>query len=110
MMRKCRVGSGLGFRIDFEPQSGFWLDKGEYESLRAHNLHDELHLICSPEFQLELVRLRTTAAEQLRFEQKLGIETCERIRSFASWFSKLPDQQVAMSLLSSSVDDARESD
>lgn len=110
IMRKCRVGSGLGFRIDFEPQSGFWLDQGEYESLRAHNLHDELHLICTPEFQLELVRLRTTDAEQRRFEQKLGIEHCERIKSFAAWFGRLPDQQVAMSLLSSSIDDAREDD
>ncbi|MEZ6164021.1 MAG: hypothetical protein R3B67_06250 [Phycisphaerales bacterium] len=51
------MGSGLGFHVDFDPTSGFWLDKGEYESLRSHNLHDELHLICSPEYRLAAVRM-----------------------------------------------------
>ena len=110
LMRKCRVGSGLGFRVDFDPTSGFWLDKGEYESLRSHNLHDELHLICSPEYQLALVRMQTTNAEQSRFERALGTEPCERIRSFAAWFTELRDQPVAMAYLMACIEDEREFD
>lgn len=108
IMRKCRAGSGLGFRIDFEPSSGFWLDQGEYESLKDHNLHDELHLICSPEYQLELVRLRTEQAEESRFESKLGTGTCEQIRSFADWFAKIPDDSVAMSYLIACINEQRD--
>tara|TARA_E500000318_G_scaffold5598_2_gene5831 strand:+ start:159590 stop:159919 length:330 start_codon:yes stop_codon:yes gene_type:complete len=107
-MRKCRAGSGLGFRIDFEPSSGFWLDKGEFDSLRSHNLHDELHLICSPEYQLELVRLRSDRAEQSRFEQRLGEENCERIRSFANWFAQLNDESIAMTYLMACIEDERD--
>lgn len=110
MMRKCRAGSGLGFRIDFEPSSGFWLDKGEFESLRNHNLHDELHLICSPEYQLELVRLRSGQAEQSRFEKRLGVEHCERIRTFASWLVQLPDDSVAMAYLMACIERERDAD
>jgi Zn-finger nucleic acid-binding protein len=104
LMRKCRVGSGLGFRIDFEPQSGFWLDRGEYESLKEHNLHDELHLICSPEYQLALVRMQTSESEQSRFERKLGTENCDRISSFAKWFARLGDHPVAMAYLMSCIE------
>lgn len=108
IMRKCRAGSGLGFRIDYEPSSGFWLDKGEFDSLRSHNLHDELHLICSPEYQLELVRLRSDQAEQSRFEQRLGEENCERIRSFANWFAQLNDESIAMTYLMACIEDERD--
>ena len=108
LMRKCRVGSGLGFRVDFDPSSGFWLDRGEYDSLREHNLHDELHLICSPEYQLALVRMQTSNAEQQRFERALGEESCQRIRSFASWYTGLRDQSVAMSYLMASIEDERD--
>lgn len=110
IMRKCRAGSGLGFRIDFEPSSGFWLDKGEFESLQSYNLHDELHLICSPEYQLELVRLSTVQAEQSRFEQRLGQDNCERIRSFANWFAQIREESIAMSYLMSCIEDERERD
>jgi Zn-finger nucleic acid-binding protein len=108
IMRKCKVGSGLGFRIDFEPSSGFWLDKGEYESLLEHNLHDQLHLICSPEYQLELIRMQTSESEQQRFERSLGKEVCEKIHSFAAWFAGSRDHQVAMTYLHACIEEDRD--
>jgi Zn-finger nucleic acid-binding protein len=108
IMRKCRVGSGLGFRIDFDPASGFWLDKGEYDSLLAHNLHDELHLICSPEYQLALVRLQSKQSEQDRFARALGEDACDRIAQFAGWFGGLRDRSIAMSYLMVCIEDRDE--
>jgi len=104
LMRKCKAGSGLGFRIDFDPSSGFWLDRDEYETLRSHSLHDELHLICSPAYQRELVRMQTTRAEQQRFEQRLGAEACERISAFADWITRSPNHAAAMTYLMNRIE------
>lgn len=107
LMRKCRAGSGLGFRIDFDSSSGFWLDRAEYDALRSHNLHDELHLICSPAYQRSLMHMETSRAEQKRFERTLGIEACERISAFADWISRERDHAVAMSYLMNRIEHAQ---
>lgn len=108
LMRKCRVGSGLGFRIDFDTSSGFWLDKGEYDALVAHNLHDEMHLICSPQYQLRLIRMRATESERRRFERALGVDACDRIAAFSAWMAKLRDQPAASAYLSVCLDEQLE--
>jgi len=109
LMRKCRVGSGLGFRIDYDASSGFWLDRDEYETLRSHNLHDELHLICSPSYQRSLMQMRTSSAEQDRFEKSLGVDACDRISTFAAWLSKQPRESVAMAYLQACMEQSRNS-
>lgn len=108
LMRKCRVGSGLDFRIDFDAVSrGFWLDHGEYQILESRNLHDELHLICSPEYQMKLVELDSAKAQAERFEQLLGRDGCERIEAFAAWMNadeQQRDHSVIMAYLQSCLD------
>jgi Zn-finger nucleic acid-binding protein len=105
LMRKCRVGSGLDFRIDFDAISrGFWLDHGEYQILESRNLHDELHLICSPEYQVKLIKLQSEKAQSERFDQLLGHEACLKIESFATWLSTYEDQSIPLAYLKKLLD------
>lgn len=110
LMRKCRVGSGLDFRIDFDATSrGFWLDKDEYQILESRNLHDELHLICSPEYQMKLVELDSDKAQSDRFERLLGRDACQRIQAFADLLSTSDDQSISMAYLHKCLEDHAES-
>lgn len=107
LMIKYRVGHGLKFRIDHDATSGgFWLDQGEYELIRERNLHDELHLICSPEYQLELDRLDTKAIMDQRIESLLGTERCTLIRKLASLLDDPQTQSVAIAYLNQCFEEA----
>jgi len=105
IMTKYRVGQGITFRIDHEPSSGgFWLDKGEYQHLRECNLHDEIHLICSPEFQRELANLDSTEFQKNQFESCLGAENCSQIRTLVSKLDTKHSRSVAVAYLNWCMD------
>jgi len=107
LMTKYRVGHGLKFRVDHDSISGgFWLDKGEYELIRERNIHDELHLICSPEYQLELAKLDAKAVMDQRVEALLGPERCTLIRNLASKLEDPQIQSVAIAYLKQCLDEA----
>lgn len=107
LMIKYRVGHGLKFRIDYDATSGgFWLDKGEYELIRKRNLHDELHLICSPEYQLELDKLDTKSIMDQRIESLLGPERCSVIRNLATMIEDPQIHSIAIAYLNQCLDEA----
>lgn len=107
LMTKFRVGHGLSFRIDHDPTSGgFWLDKDEYDHIRERNLHDELHLICSPQYQRELAKLDAESAMDQRTQELLGQDTCEHIRSLASKIQDPKLQSVAIAYLNQCLDES----
>ncbi len=107
LMTKYRVGHGLSFRIDHDSVSGgFWLDQDEYNLLRKRNLHDELHLICSPQYQRELAKLDAENVIDQRIEELLDTETCQHIRDLASKISDPRAQSVAIAYLKECFDDS----
>ena len=88
IMRKFEVGRGLRFRIDFDAASGgFWLDGGEYEALRDRNLHDELNLIASDDWQRDLRAERSRDASLDRLRRTLGADDFRRFEEFAAWIA-----------------------
>jgi len=85
LMRKYRVGRGLDFHIDFDASTGgFWLDRGEYEALRARGMHDELHLICSSEYQSQLRAMETAHAREAIARRTLGDELYVELHSLVN--------------------------
>jgi Zn-finger nucleic acid-binding protein len=88
LMRKFEVGRGLRFRIDFDATSGgFWLDGGEYQALRARNLHDELNLIASDEWQRALRAQRSREAARARLESTVGPADRRRLDEAIDWLA-----------------------
>jgi len=106
LMRKFAVGYELEFRIDFDrASSGFWLDAGEYETLRARNLHDELHLICSPEYQKKLASLAASRASDRRLVELIGAETCAKIDAFSDAVRGHPKRSLVLAYLRERLED-----
>lgn len=97
IMSKFRVGSDLGFQIDFDRATGgFWLDKDEYQALRAREMHDELHLICDEDYQKKLRQLERTEAKLSRIAALVGNEEKDRLETFAQWVSTHPNKDLIL--------------
>lgn len=75
LLHKMPVGKGLPIHVDHcRGCGGFWLDPGEWNALAAHQLHDELHFIISPQWQRSV---RLEKARQLRrqnFAKRFGAD------------------------------------
>lgn len=100
VMRKFEVGRGLRFRIDFDAASGgFWLDGGEYEALRARNMHDELNLIASDEWQRKLRVERSREVARARLRDVLGAADFERLEATIAWIDCHPHVDLLLAEL-----------
>lgn len=109
LMTKYRVGHALNFRIDHDSVSGgFWLDKGEYDLIRTRNLHDELHLICSPEYQQELAQIQAKAVFDKRIQGLLGPNKCDLIRQLASVIDTPETESLVIAYLNQCLDEQAE--
>lgn len=105
LMTKYRVGHGLSFRIDHDSVSGgFWLDQDEYKLLRQRNLHDELHLICSPQYQQELAKFDAQAVFDQRLKELLGPDRCNLIHTLAESIDTKELASVAIAYLNQCID------
>ena len=95
LMKKFRVGKGLGFRIDFDSATGgFWLDKDEYDALQERGLHDELHLICDDDYQKKLRAHDRAESRRERLACALGNDGKNRVESLAAWAAEHPDTEL----------------
>lgn len=105
LMVKCLVDLGLAFRIDYDTSfGGFWLDRGEFERLRAEGLHRRLHHVVSESWQR---KLRTLATEQHRLERLadlLGPDDLARVREVADWVRDHPHRDVVVAWILGTLD------
>lgn len=81
-----RIGHGLNFTVDhcFNCK-GFWLDKGEWEALNKKNLHDELHLIFTEQWQNELKKEQSVQTYEKSIAKAIGENDYQKIKLFKNW-------------------------
>lgn len=72
IMQRYRVGHGFSFYIDRAPSGSLWFDKGEWESLRQRQFHDELHLIFTSPWQDRVREEERLESERALLQQRLG--------------------------------------
>ena len=83
---KYRVGQDLPFFIDrCGTCAGIWLDKGEWETLKRRNLHDDLQKIFTDHWQEEVKRGETRSTLAKMYEEKFGKEDYSKIVKFKEW-------------------------
>ena len=73
-MSRYKVGKGFEFYLDRSPSGSIWLDAGEWEQLKQHQFHDELHLIFSSSWQQEVRSHDRAKAQRNLLESKLGAD------------------------------------
>jgi Zn-finger nucleic acid-binding protein len=87
-MVKYLVGHGTGFNLDHcHGCKGTWLDKNEWETLKARNLHDDIHSVLTAFWQSEAQREERRKRAETMLIAKIGAEDYSRIKSFREWLN-----------------------
>ncbi len=85
-MFKYGVGHGLEFHLDqCMGCKGIWFDRHEWESLRARNLHDDLHAIFTAPWQAEATREERGRRLEQMYIRKFGAEDYAEIKRVRAW-------------------------
>jgi Zn-finger nucleic acid-binding protein len=68
-----RVGHGLSFSIDYcGVCGGVWCDRGEWDAIKAKNLHDDLHDIVSRHWQTAVLQSGVQESIEQTYARHLG--------------------------------------
>lgn len=91
LLARVRVGGSPAFSIEqCRHCSGVWFDQGEWESLVARGLSDELYELLSEEWQEKFRASRRAAAEQEQWQQRLSESDFSRISEIKEWLDGHP--------------------
>jgi Zn-finger nucleic acid-binding protein len=101
IMTRYKVGHGLDFRIDRSVTGGIWLDPGEWEALIAGNLHHELHLVFTAQWQKAIRERDHAAAYETMLREKLGDELFTKVAALREELASHPAKPVALAFLQS---------
>jgi len=100
-LRRSRVGHGIDFHIDrCSTCGGIWFDKNEWEILKSHNLHDDVHFIFSSAWQHAVVEEEQRATYEKRIETILGADDFATVSRFKAWVQKHPKRNTIMAFMS----------
>lgn len=101
IMTRYKVGHGLGFRIDRSVTGGIWLDPGEWEALLAGNIHHELHLVFTTQWQKAIREMDHAASYETMLRERLGDELFGKITTLREELASHPARAVALAFLQS---------
>ncbi|WP_299881601.1 zf-TFIIB domain-containing protein [uncultured Cocleimonas sp.] len=93
IMRKFRISATNQHRIDYSSTvAGIWLDRGEWELLKAEGLAGSLNAVATRQWQS---KIRENSAEQTfsnLYKDKFGIDTYEKVKEFRAWLNEQPQK------------------
>lgn len=91
ILARFRVGAPHRFSVEqCRNCSGIWLDRGEWEALRAGGLARRLHLVLSEEWQDEIRAAEQKVTEDERWRSRLGDADYDRISELKRWLDSHP--------------------
>ncbi|MGJ8724751.1 MAG: hypothetical protein ACSHYB_09360 [Roseibacillus sp.] len=98
-MLRYQVGHGFTFTIDRSPTGGIWLDKGEWEALRSHNFHDELHLIFTLPWQRSVRQEASAQAVIDNLKNRIGEDSLTKVLEFKTWLEAEDEESAILAFL-----------
>lgn len=106
LMLKFRAGHGLNFFIDHcNVCGGFWLDPNEWDALKRHGLHDNLHQVPSAQWQKDLRQAAVREHIDAWRSGQLGPEVYARVKEFRDWLRLQPGKELILTILTESEDE-----
>ena len=94
LLIRYKVGHGLPFHVDRSPLTGsVWLDKGEWEALKAKGLHTSLNLIFTHAYQREVRSEEYTQAFEEAFRQRIGAADFRKVTEMKQWIENHPKRR-----------------
>lgn len=100
LMRRAKVGHGLEFYLDrCSHCGGNWFDKGEWEILKAHHIHDKVHLVFSQPWQSQLRQAEFNRVLDETYRSALGDEDYAQALEIRAWLEQHPHRNYILSVL-----------
>jgi len=99
---KYRVGHGANFSLDqCGDCGGVWLDKDEWEALKARSLHNDIHLIFTAPWQDKVRSQESRRAQEELYRKKFGDEDFNEIQRMKGWIDRHPLKEEILAYLMS---------
>ncbi len=103
ILLKYHVGHELPFAIEQCGKcKGIWLDKSEWDVLKAKNLHDEIHLILQTDWQKAIRREEYEHTVEQTYKNRFGPEIYAEIKRIREWLARQPERQALLAYLTES--------
>lgn len=94
-----RVGHGLAFSLDYcGACGGVWCDRGEWDAIKAKNLHDNLHDIVSRHWQAAIRQAGVQESIEQAFARHLG-DSYAKAREIRHWLRGQPHRALILAYL-----------
>ena len=94
------MGHGFSFTLDHcEGCKGIWLDRNEWEALKARNLHDDVNSMLTAFWQDEAQKeVRKKRMEQI-YIGRFGADDYAEIEKIRAWLATRPKKQDLLAYL-----------
>lgn len=100
LMRRAKVGHGLEFYLDrCSHCGGSWFDKGEWEILKACNIHNKVHLVFSEAWQSQIRQAEYNRVLEETYRSALGDDDYAQALNIRNWLEQHPHRDYILSLL-----------
>lgn len=100
LMLKFRISSKTHHRLDLSPAAnGIWLDKGEWEFLKAEGLAGKLNYIFTAPWQKQIQAESAKEMFEALYTQRFGAEDYHRLKEFRAWLDSKDKAQMLAYLL-----------
>ena len=100
ILRRYKVWPNQDFYIDRDERTqSIWLDHGEWEYFKTHNLHDNIHLFFMPQWQKQLNDQELRASLEKRYIERFGQEDYARIKEIREWIYAHPHSNTLLAFL-----------
>ncbi|WP_395343744.1 zf-TFIIB domain-containing protein [Ningiella sp. W23] len=100
IMRKLKVTAQTSHRIDFSSSvAGIWLDKGEWELLKAEGIAGTLNNVVTQQWQNKIREQSASNNFAEIYEEKFGIDNYQKIKEIKQWLDAQPQKADLRSYL-----------
>ena len=99
-LRKYRIGAKIDFHLDrCNNCNGVWLDKNEWESLKAADLHDEINQFFTKPWQQNIQNKTTAGKLDAVYLERFGAGDYQRIKETREWIQENPNRNNLIAFL-----------
>ncbi len=99
-LRKYKISAKVDFHLDrCNNCNGVWLDKNEWEALKAGDLHDEINQIFTAPWQQNIQNKTITSKLDAMYLQRFGESDYQKIKEIRAWLQGNPNRNYLMAFL-----------
>lgn len=100
ILRSYKIGAKINFHLDrCSHCNGVWLDKNEWESLKAADMHDEINQFFTKPWQQGIQDKETSDKFDTMYLERFGEADYQKIKDIREWLKEHPHRNNLIAFL-----------